>query len=143
MIALLMLAKGPPRRADARLPRPAAGNSGRNGPWTEECWTDTRGGLMIGSGRTGMATRSDIGNGCGSSAARTASVTFYGSPKGRAGRLQGDEGDGKSITFVNAPTIIRSGSAMSSRTAGSMPRFARRWQQPQSLELSPDGRSDK
>ena len=50
MIALLMLAEA------AALPMPAflSGcweQQRDDGGWTEECWTDTRGGLMIGSGR--------------------------------------------------------------------------------------------
>ena len=66
MIALLIFAEA------AAMPMPAF-ISGcweqrtEAGQWTEECWTDTRGGVMIGSGRAGKATASSIGNGCGSS----------------------------------------------------------------------------
>ena len=57
MMGLLMLAQA----AVTPLPMPAF-LSGcweqrtEAGRWTEECWTDTRGGLMIGSGRDGKLT---------------------------------------------------------------------------------------
>ena len=56
MIALLMLAEA------AALPMPAflsgCWEQKREGDgWTEECWTDTRGGLMIGSGRDGSGDK--------------------------------------------------------------------------------------
>jgi phosphoribosylglycinamide formyltransferase-1 len=41
------------RDADASLPIRLLGARTEAGQWTEECWTDTRGGVMIGSGRTG------------------------------------------------------------------------------------------
>jgi hypothetical protein len=102
MIALLLLAEV------ATLPMPAF-LSGcweqrrDDGRWTEECWTDTRGGLMIGSGRDGKGDavghwewmRIELGT--------DGSVTFYGSPKGApAVRFKATEGDAKSVTFVNS-----------------------------------------
>src|SRR5262245_61313695 len=75
---------------------------GEAGQWTEECWTDTRGGVMIGSGRTGNGDavghwewmRIERGN--------DGSVIFYGSPKGApAVGFKASETDAKSITFVN------------------------------------------
>ena len=74
-----------------------------DGSWTEECWTDTRGGLMIGSGRTG--TGDSVGHWEWMRIERGAdgSITFYGSPKGApAVGFKATEADGKSITFVNA-----------------------------------------
>ena len=102
MIALLMLAEA------AAMPMPAF-ISGcweqrrENGSWTEECWTDTRGGLMIGSGRDGK----DEGIGHWEWMRIERGVdgipTFYGSPKGApAVGFRAVEADGKSITFVNA-----------------------------------------
>ena len=74
-----------------------------NGAWTEECWTDTRGGLMIGSGRDG--TGESIGHWEWMRIERgdDGIPTFYGSPKGApAVGFRAVEADGKSITFVNA-----------------------------------------
>jgi hypothetical protein len=104
MIILLMLAQA----AAAPMPMPAFLSGcwemrAESGQWTEECWTDTRGGLMIGSGRTGkgdavghwewMRIERDAGG----------SITFYGSPKGApAVDFKATEADAKSITFVNA-----------------------------------------
>lgn len=73
-----------------------------DGGWTEECWTDTRGGLMIGSGRDGKGEQ--IGHWEWMRIERDAdgSLTFYGSPKGAAAvGFKAIEADGKSITFVN------------------------------------------
>ena len=73
------------------------------GRWTEECWTDTRGGLMIGSGRDGSGDK--IGHWEWMRIERRAdgSLAFYGSPKGAAPvEFKALEADGKSITFVNA-----------------------------------------
>jgi hypothetical protein len=57
MIAFLMLAEA------AAMPMPAflSGcweQQREEGRWTEECWTDPRGGLMIGSGRDGSGDKS-------------------------------------------------------------------------------------
>lgn len=73
------------------------------GRWTEECWTDTRGGLMIGSGRTG--NNDSIRNWEWMRIERGAdgSVTFFGSPKGAPPvGFKATEADARSITFVNA-----------------------------------------
>jgi hypothetical protein len=70
--------------------------------WTEECWTDTRGGLMIGSGREGSGD--SIGHWEWMRIERGAGgvPTFYGSPKGApAVGFKAIEGDSKSITFIN------------------------------------------
>ena len=102
MIALLMLADA------AVLPMPAF-LSGcweqrtEAGRWTEECWTDTRGDLMIGSGRDGSGDKVDHWEWMRIERSADGALTFYGSPKGApAVGFKAIEGDSKSITFVNA-----------------------------------------
>jgi len=104
MIAFLMLAEV----AAAPMPMPAF-LSGcweqrrDDGGWTEECWTDTRGGLMVGSGRDGLGNAVRHWEWMRIERSADGSVTFYGSPKGAAAvGFKATEGDGKSITFVNA-----------------------------------------
>lgn len=103
MIALLMLAEA----AAAPIPMPAF-LSGcweqrtEAGRWTEECWTDTRGGLMIGSGRDGKGDKIGHWEWMRIERGTDGSLTFYGSPKGApAVGFKATEGDVKSITFVN------------------------------------------
>jgi hypothetical protein len=102
MIAILILAEA------AALPMPAF-LSGcweqrtEAGRWTEECWTDTRGGLMIGSGRDGSGDK--VGHWEWMRIERDAdgTLTFYGSPKGAAPvGFKAIDADSQSITFVNA-----------------------------------------
>ena len=101
MIALLMLAEA------AAMPMPAflAGcweQRRDGGRWTEECWTDTRGGVMIGSGRDGKDDGVRHWEWMRIERGTDGSVTFYGSPKGApAVGFKATEADGKSITFVN------------------------------------------
>jgi len=74
----------------------------RDGKWTEECWTDQRGGVMLGAGRTG--TNDTIRNWEWMRIERGPDgvVTFFGSPKGApAVGFKAIEADGKSITFAN------------------------------------------
>lgn len=71
--------------------------------WTEECWTDPRGGLMIGSGRDGKGD--NVAHWEWMRIERDADGTpiFYGSPKGASPvAFKASAVDGKSITFVNA-----------------------------------------
>ena len=102
MIALLMLAEA------TVLPMPAfisgCWEQTRNdGGWTEECWTDTRGGVMIGSGRDGVSDKIGHWEWMRIERGVDGSLTFYGSPKGApAVGFKATEGDDKSITFVNA-----------------------------------------
>ena len=102
MIALLMLAEA------AVLPMPdfLSGCWEQRtdaGQWTEECWTDTRGGLMIGSGRTGSGNAIKNWEWMRVERGADGSITFYGSPKGApAVGFNATEADAKSITFVNA-----------------------------------------
>ena len=102
MIALLMLAEA------TALPMPAflSGcweQKREGGGWTEECWTDTRGGLMIGSGRDGRGDKVGHWEWMRIERGADGSLTFYGSPKGApAVGFKAVEANGKSITFVNA-----------------------------------------
>ena len=104
MIAFLMLAEV----AASTMPMPAF-LSGcweqrrDDGGWTEECWTDTRGGLMIGSGRNGKGDTVSHWEWMRIERATDGPITFYGSPKGApAVGFKATEGDARSITFVNA-----------------------------------------
>lgn len=102
MIAFLMLAEA------AALPMPAflSGcweQKRDNGGWTEECWTDSRGGLMIGSGRDGKGDTVGQWEWMRIERSTDGSVTFYGSPKGTpAVGFKATEATPTSITFVNA-----------------------------------------
>lgn len=102
MIAFLMLAEA------AALPMPAflSGcweQKRDNGGWTEECWTDSRGGLMIGSGRDGKGDTVGQWEWMRIERSPDGSVTFYGSPKGApAVGFKATEATPTSITFVNA-----------------------------------------
>ena len=105
MIGLLMLAEA---ATATTLPLPAF-LSGcweqrtEAGRWTEECWTDTRGGLMIGSGREGDGDKVGHWEWMRIERGTDGSITFYGSPKGAAPvGFKATQADGKSITFVNA-----------------------------------------
>ena len=104
MIAFLLLAEA----ATANLPMPAflAGcweQKRDEARWTEECWTDPRGGLMIGSGRDGQGDKVRHWEWMRIERGADGAVTFYGSPKGApAVGFKASEADPKSITFVNA-----------------------------------------
>ena len=101
MIAILMLAEA------AILPMPSvlAGcweQKREGGSWTEECWTDPRGGLMIGSGREGQAETVRHWEWMRIERTTDGSITFYGSPKGApAVGFKATEADDRSVTFVN------------------------------------------
>jgi ABC-type sugar transport system substrate-binding protein len=103
MIAFLLLAEA----ATATVPMPAflAGcweEKRAEQSWTEECWTDPRGGLMIGSGRNGKADHVANWEWMRIERGADGAVTFYGSPKGApAVGFKATEADAKSITFVN------------------------------------------
>jgi hypothetical protein len=102
MIALLMLAEA------AALPLPGfiAGcweERSRDGRWTEECWTDARGGMMIGSGRTGQDDKLRNWEWMRIERGADGSVTFYGSPNGAPPvGFKASETSDRSITFINA-----------------------------------------
>jgi hypothetical protein len=101
MIAFLMLAEA------AAMPMPAflSGcweQQREEGRWTEECWTDPRGGLMIGSGRDGSGDTVRHWEWMRIERGADGAVTFYGSPKGAATvGFKASEADDKSITFLN------------------------------------------
>jgi len=102
MIALMMLAEV------AAMPMPAF-MSGcweqkrDEEKWTEECWTDPRGGLMIGSGRNGKGDHVANWEWMRIERSTDGTVTFYGSPQGTpAVGFKASQADGTSITFVNA-----------------------------------------
>lgn len=102
--AFLMLAE----IAAATLPMPAflAGcweQRREEQSWTEECWTDPRGGLMIGSGRDGQGDAIRHWEWMRIESSADGAVTFYGSPKGApAVGFKATQSDGNSVTFVNA-----------------------------------------
>ena len=71
--------------------------------WTEECWTSPRGGLMIGSGRTGKGDAVTHWEYMRIERGADGALTFYGSPKGApAVCFKATEAGGKQIIFVNA-----------------------------------------
>jgi ABC-type sugar transport system substrate-binding protein len=104
MIAFLLLAEV----AATTMPMPAflSGcweQKRDDGRWTEECWTDPRGGLMIGSGRAGQDDQVRHWEWMRIERGADGMVTFYGSPKGApAVGFKATEADGESITFVNS-----------------------------------------
>lgn len=105
MIALLMLAEA---AAATPMPMPAfmAGcweQKREQDKWTEECWTDPRGGLMIGAARNGKGDRIANWEWTRIERGPDGSVTFYASPLGSPPvGFKATEADAKSITFVNA-----------------------------------------
>jgi hypothetical protein len=73
-----------------------------DGKWTEECWTDSRGGLMIGSGRTGRDDKVRNWEWMRIERSADGSLTFYGSPNGMpAVGFKATEVDENSVTFAN------------------------------------------
>ena len=71
--------------------------------WTEECWTNPRGGLMIGSGRDGKGDSVRHWEWMRIERSADGSLTFHASPKGASpAPFKATSSDGKSITFVNA-----------------------------------------
>jgi hypothetical protein len=102
MIAFLLLAEA------AIIPMPAflSGcweQKRAGGGWTEECWTDSRGGLMIGSGRDGKNDSIRHWEWMRIERSSGDAVTFYGSPKGEPPvGFKASEANRNSITFVNA-----------------------------------------
>lgn len=70
--------------------------------WTEECWTGPRGGLMIGSGRTGKGDTVHHWEYMRIERGADGALTFYGSPKGAtAVGFKATEAGARYITFVN------------------------------------------
>jgi hypothetical protein len=75
----------------------------RDDRWTEECWTDGRGGVMLGAGRDGKGDSVGQWEWMRIEQGADGVLVFYGSPKGApAVGFRATETDGTSITFVNA-----------------------------------------
>jgi Domain of unknown function (DUF6265) len=77
--------------------------------WTEECWTDPRGGIMLGTGRSGSGGVLDSWEVMQIEMVETDDpaidpLTFYGAPKGenRTGFVWARASKEPGITFVNA-----------------------------------------
>ena len=71
--------------------------------WTEECWTSSRGGLMIGSGRTGTANEVRQWEWMRIERGADGTLTFYGSPGGTTPvGFKASEVSATSVTFVNS-----------------------------------------
>ena len=104
ILALLILAEA----AAALLPMPAflAGcweQRREEERWTEECWTVSRGGLMIGSGRDGKGDKVAHWEWMRIERGADGALSFHGSPKGApAVAFKATEADTRSITFLNA-----------------------------------------
>ena len=105
MLSSLLLAMAPEAAA---LPMPAflAGcweEVRADQGWTEECWTSSRGGLMIGSGRDGKADSVRHWEWMRIERATDGTVSFYGSPKGAAPvSFKATASDDQGVTFINA-----------------------------------------
>ena len=103
MISFLIFAEA----AAAALPMPAflAGcweQKRVDGGWTEECWTDARGGLMIGSGRDGKGDKVGHWEWMRIERGADGALIFFGSPKGAvAVGFKAVESDDHSISFAN------------------------------------------
>ena len=70
--------------------------------WTEECWTDARGGLMIGSGRDGQGDTIRTWEWMRIERGSDGSLTFYASPKGStAVPFKASSSTADSVTFLN------------------------------------------
>lgn len=102
MLALLMLAQA----ATAQLPMPAflAGCREHRDKdrWTEECWTAPRGGLMIGSGRSGRGETITSWEYMRIERGADGALSFYGSPKGApAVAFKATAVTANQVTFAN------------------------------------------
>ena len=80
--------------------------------WTEECWTSPRGGLMIGSGRTGRGDKVSHWEWMRIERSADGILTFYGAPKGApAVAFAATKVSDTEITFVNRghdyPQLVR------------------------------------
>ena len=69
--------------------------------WTEECWTSARGGVMIGSGRSGAGDRVKSWEAM-QILREPAGLAFYGAPGGVGRTRFAARADGQGVTFVNA-----------------------------------------
>ena len=82
MIALLLFLADAP----AQMPMPAflsgCWTSEQDGEWTEECWSTTRGGMMLGSARSGRGDRVTMWEWMRIDRGADGKPTFHASPKG-------------------------------------------------------------
>ena len=108
ILPLALLAAGPAQADTAKLPDWLAGcwEQVKGESWVEECWTTARGGMMLGSGRSGNGdnvaeweTMQIVLN----DPATNARMVFYGAPNGKSrtpfGWQPGSPGPG--LTFFN------------------------------------------
>ena len=106
MISALLMVAQAAAATPAPMPAFLAGcweQKSESGRWTEECWTDARGGVMIGSGRTGKGDQVGHWEWMRIERGADGAVTFYGSPKGApAVGFRATEADSSSVTFVNS-----------------------------------------
>ena len=98
-LALLVAADAPPA-----LPEWMAGCwvETRGEKWFEECWTAPRGGMLMGSGRSGerelLASWESM-----QIVLEPDSLAFYGAPRGEGRtRFELQRGGGEGLTFINA-----------------------------------------
>lgn len=102
MLVLMLMAQA----AAATLPMPAfltgCWEQRQGNRWTEECWTAPRGGLMIGSGRTGTGDRIDHWEYMRIERGADGVLAFHGSPRGApAVAFKASEVSARHITFAN------------------------------------------
>lgn len=106
MLAALLILADAAAAASAPMPAFLSGcweEQGDGGEWTEECWTDPHGGVMIGSGRTGRGDRVSHWEWMRIERDTDGSLTFYGSPRGApAIAFKATGVDERSATFINA-----------------------------------------
>ena len=82
----------------------------QRGHWTEECWTDSRGGLMIGSGRDGQDDKVRTWEWMRIERGADGALTFYASPRGApAVAFKATGADPDSITFSNESNAFPQG----------------------------------
>ena len=84
ILPLLLAAVGPARAEPAAMPGWLAGcwEQVEGDTWTEECWTTPRGGIQIGSGRSGRGDKLTSWESMQIERGEGGGLTFYGSPEG-------------------------------------------------------------
>ena len=74
----------------------------RGDAWAEECWTAPRGGILIGSGRTGEGDKLNSWESM-QIVSEPDAIAFYGAPQGKGRtRFVLQPGAAEGLTFVNA-----------------------------------------
>ena len=84
IVPLLVVAAGPVRADPAAMPGWLAGcwEQADGEKWTDECWTTPRGGIQIGSGRSGRGDKLGSWESMQIVRGEDGGLTFYGSPGG-------------------------------------------------------------